>query len=133
MEFGNLQIKKNITRKWRGTFLIVIGVLLGLFLVYMNTVATVIIFKTPEFHPLFNVFRSLFIWLVPVVGFAFTLRFTKQSHESKLHYVSVPKFIRDWLYDESIISANPNADRNYGKAVMYGVASVINEIRNGHG
>ncbi len=115
-----------------GTILIAIAFLLGLFLVYMNTVATVIIFKTPEFHLLFNIIRSLFIWLIPIVGFAFTLRFTKQSHESRLHYVSVPKFIRDWLYDETISSANPNADRNYGKAVMYGVASVINEIRSGH-
>lgn len=113
-------------------FLIGIGFFLGLFLFYMNTVATVIIFKTPEFHLLLNVIRSLFIWLVPVIGFAFTLRFTQQSHESKLHYVSVPRLIRNWLYDESVPKQNPNADRRYGKAAIYGVASVVNEIWSGH-
>jgi len=115
------------------TFLIIMGVLFGLFIAYMNTVATVIVFKAPDSHRLINVVRSVFIWFLPVIGFAFALRFTQQSFDCDLHYVSVPKFVRNWLYDDRLEPANPNADRRYGSAAWYGVAHLMNEIRGGRG
>ncbi len=114
-----------------GTFLIIAGIFISLFLAYLNTVATVIVFKAPGSHRVLNIVRSLFIWLLPVIGFSFALRFTQQSFECDLHYVSVPKFIRDWLYDERLERANPNADRRPGSAAWYGLAHLMNEIGGG--
>ena len=114
-----------------GTFLIIAGILISLFLVYLNTVATVIVFKAPGSDTLLNAVRSLFIWLLPVIGFSFALRFTQQSFNCDLHYVSVPKFIRNWLYDDRLEPANPDADRRPGRAAWYGVAHLMNEIGGG--
>lgn len=116
-----------------GTLLIIIGVLFVVFLTYLNTVATVIVFKAPGSNTMLNIFRSLFIWLIPVIGFAFALRFTQQSCECKLHYASIPEFIRNWLYDDRLEPANPLADRRYGRSAWYGVAHLMNEIRGKRG
>lgn len=109
------------------------GVLIGLLLVYLNTVATVIVFKVPGSHPLLNIFRTLFIWMVPVLGFAFMLRFTQQAFDCDLHHVCVPELLRNWLYDDRLEPANPNADRRYVKAALYGFAHLLNEIMNSRG
>ncbi len=98
-------------------------------LIYLNFVATLIIFKMPESALGMNILRSLFVWLIPIIGFGFSLRFTQQTFESDLHYRLVPKIVRDWIYDDRFVPDNPNADHRFGKAFMLGVSRGIDNWR----
>lgn len=113
-------------------FLLITLTVLVLTIVYFNSVATLLVFKTPGTATLFNVFRTLFIWLVPVIGFAFFLRFTRQSFESELHYKLLPKIVRAWVYDDRLEPVNPNADRMHNRAVNHGLAEMSRELIREH-
>lgn len=112
------------------TFLIIVGAIVLLSLVYLNSVTTIIIFKAPGSAVALNIVRSLFVWLIPVIGFAFSLRFTQQSFDCELHYKLVPKFIRNWIYDDRLEPANPNRDRNDRPGVRLGLSEMNREFRN---
>ncbi len=112
--------------------LIILGIFSAACLVYFNTVATVIIFKAPDSLASLNIIRSVFVWLIPVIGFTFSLRFTQQSFECELHEKLVPRIMWNWIYDESLEQANPNADRKYNTAVIRGLAEMANQWRQKH-
>ena len=109
--------------------LITIGVSILLLLVYLNTVTTVIVFKVPDSVLVFNIFRSAFVWLVPVIGFATMLRFTQQSFDCDLHYKLIPKLLQNWIYDDQFRPANPNADRREGLARKLAASDRIDQLR----
>lgn len=113
-----------------GAFLIFVGVITVLLLVYFNAVATIIVFKAPGSAILLNIIRSIFIWLIPIIGFAMFLRFTQQSFDCELHYKLIPNFIRNWIYDERLQPANPNADRNDRMAVRLGMSEMNQKFRD---
>ncbi|SFV86780.1 hypothetical protein MNB_SUP05-SYMBIONT-4-1049 [hydrothermal vent metagenome] len=95
---------------------IIIGFLLILVLsvVYLNIAASVIAVQEKDIRHLWiKIARIAFIWLIPIIGFAFILRFTQQAEECHLHYSLIPKFIQNWLYDESIYVPNKNRDDNH--------------------
>ena len=114
------------------TFLIVVGVIILAAIIYLNTVATIIVFKTPETVALLNFFRAMIIWLIPVIGFSIFLRITQQEFDCDLHHKFVPKFIGRWIYDNQHYTPNPNADRNYGQAVRFGASEMSKEFRDKH-
>jgi len=101
-----------------------------LLLVYFNAVATIIVFKAPGSAIILNIIRSLFIWLIPIIGFAMFLRFTQQSFDCESHYKLVPKFFRNWIYDERLQPANPNADRNDEMAVRLSMSETKQKLRD---
>lgn len=112
------------------TFLISVGVITLLLIIYFNAVATIIVFKAPGSAISLNIIRSVFIWLVPVIGFAMLLRFTQQSFDCELHYKLVPKFVRNWIYDERLQPANPNADRNDDLAIRLSMNESNQKLRD---
>ena len=112
-----------------GTFLIIVGAIALLSLIYLNTVATIIIFKAPDSVVLLNIIRSIIVWLIPVIGFSFSLRFSQQSFNCELHYKLLPGFLRNWIYDERLEPANSNVDRNYRQAVHFGLSEMSRKFR----
>ena len=99
-----------------GTILLIVASALLVLVIYFNIVATILVFKAPASAPLFNIFRAMIIWLLPIVGFMLFLRLTRQAYDSDLHYKLVPGFAHRWFYDDSSLADNPNADRNYDQA-----------------
>ena len=101
--------------------LITIGTIFLLSLIYLNVVATILIFKEPGTKGIVRVLKCIFIWLIPVIGFSFTLRFSQQVFECELHYKLVPRFVANWIYDDSFPNPNKNRDENDLKAICYGL------------
>lgn len=97
--------------------LIISGILIVAILMYFNSVATIITLKESGIGTGVKIARIIFVWLIPIIGFGFTLRFSFQAEESPLHHSLVPAFICKWIYDESIHPANKNRDDNDLKAV----------------
>ncbi len=100
-----------------GWFLTLFAGLAALLLLYFNTVATVITVKEASLTLGTKMTRSLVVWLLPFVGFAFILRFSQQAEESELHTRLVPRLVRGWLYDASAHRANPLRDDGEFKAL----------------
>ncbi|RUA06817.1 MAG: hypothetical protein DSY43_01155 [Gammaproteobacteria bacterium] len=81
------------------------------FILYFNIVTSIIAVQEKDIRHLWiKIVRIVFIWLVPLIGFAFILRFTQQAEECRLHYSLIPKFVQNWVHDESIYK--PNQHRN---------------------
>ncbi len=110
-------------------FFLSIGILALLSLLYLNLVATIIVCKIPGSAGLIKLVRSVFVWLIPIIGFAFTLRFTQQTDECSLHYRLLPKFVQNWIYDDRFVADNPNADHNWRRGLMLDRSDRIDRFR----
>jgi hypothetical protein len=88
-------------------------ILFIIFVLYLNIAASIIAVQEKDIrHTGVKIARIAFIWLIPIIGFALILRFTQQAEECHQHYSLIPKFIQNWLYDESIHISNKNRDDN---------------------
>jgi len=52
------------------------------------------------------------VWLIPIVGFSVTLKFSYQENKTKLHKTLFPKFVSNWVYDETKYKHNKIRDDN---------------------
>ncbi len=86
-------------------------------IVYLNIAASIIAVQAKDIRHLWiKIARIAFIWLIPMIGFALILRFTHQAEECRFHYTLIPKFIQNWLYDQTLHQPNKNRDDDDYKA-----------------
>ena len=86
-------------------------------LIYFNGVTTVILFQEANSTSVQKVAKCLFVWLVPVIGFLFSLRFSRQVFENELHDKLIPSLFGNWIYDETTYNPNKNRDDNDFKGI----------------
>ena len=90
-------------------------------LFYFNTAASIITAREKSLTFGIKISRIAFVWLIPIIGFSFSLRFSHQAAQNKLHYQLVPKLVRNWIYDESVRPPNKNRDDDDFKAIGSGI------------
>ena len=86
-------------------------------LIYFNMASSIIVWNEENSTPGQKVAKCAFIWLIPIIGFLISLRFSRQIFENTLHDNLVPNFLGKWIYDETSYSPNMNRDDNELKMV----------------
>ena len=85
---------------------IVVSICILLFIAYFNLIASLITLLEDNISIAVKIFRIVFIWILPVLGFAMALRFSYQETESVLHTSAIPKIMRSWIYSEKAQKPN---------------------------
>lgn len=96
-------------------------VLIFISLLYFNIVTSIIVFQEANSEMSVRFYKLLFVWLIPVIGFLFALRFSRQVFDNDLHDKVIPSFLRKWIYD--VTSYNPNKNRNDSLNGIHGTTS----------
>ncbi len=79
-------------------------------LLYLNLATSLIVLLNHSIAPGTKAARLLIVWLLPVIGFALTLRFSEQANEGQVHRWLIPGVIARWVYTTENRKPNPIRD-----------------------